>query len=316
MLLTLFTLLKNLIRAVAVLVVVSFATFAMMFGNGTGVARSVLGFYASDEQVQAEVVRLGLDRPLLIQYGDWAASALTGDLGVSFYTGQPVVAALSNRVPVTLSLIIVTMLLTAIVAVALGVTAALYGGWVDRVVQFVSVLGAAVPPFIVAIGLIFAFAIAIPYFPATGYRPLVDGVQAWSWSITLPVLALLIGSVANAAQQFRGAVRDTLSQDWVRTLRARGISEGPLVLRHVLRNAAGPGLIVLSLTTLGLFGGALFIENVFALPGIGQLSVSSALGGDVPMVMGAVLVVMITVLVVNFLADLLTSVLNPKARAR
>lgn len=312
----LLSLLKSLVRAIGVLLLVSFATFSLMFSNGTGIARSVLGLTATDEQVQAEVARLGLDRPLVVQYIDWLSGAVRGDLGSSYLTGQSVTDALSSRVPVTLSLILITLLITTVISVLLGVTAALYGGWIDRLVQFISVLGAAVPPFIVAIGLVFAFAIAVPYFPATGYIEATDSVQGWIWALTLPVLALIVGSVANAAAQFRGAVADTLSRDFVRTLRARGIPESQLVFRHVLRNAAGPGLVALGLLTLGLFGGTLFIEEVFALPGVGQLANLSAQAGDVPMVMGTVIFVIVLVLVVNFLTDLLSAALNPKARIR
>ena len=309
-------LVKHLLRAVAVLLLVSFATFAMMFSNGIGVARAVLGLNASEEQVQAKVAELGLDRPLVVQYWDWLTGAVTGDLGVSFFTGQAVTDALETRVPVTLSLIILTLLLTTVISVVLGVTAALYGGWIDRVLQFIAVLGAAIPPYIVAIGLVFAFAIAVPLYPATGYIPATDSVSAWLWSLTLPVTALLIGSVANAAAQFRGAVMDTLTQDYVRTLRSRGIRQSELLFRHVLRNSAGPGLVVLSLLTLGLIGGALFIETVFALPGVGQLSILAATGGDVPMVMGTVIFVIVLVLIVNILAELLGALLNPKVRIR
>jgi peptide/nickel transport system permease protein len=298
------------------MLIVSFATFSLMFGNGTGVARSVLGLNASDEQVQAEVVRLGLDRPLLTQFFDWLSHALTGDLGASYLTGQGVTDALSNRVPVTLSLIVITMVLTTAISIVLGVVAAVYGGWLDRVLQFISVLGAAVPPFIVAIGLVFAFAIAVPYYPATGYIRLSDSPQGWAWSLVLPVAALLFGTVANAAAQFRGAVVDTLSSDYVRTLRARGISGSAVVFRHVLRNASGPGIVSLGLITLGLIGGTLFIEDVFALPGIGQLANRSAQSGDVPLVMGTVIVVALIVLIVNFLIDLAGTALNPKARTR
>ncbi|WP_262402181.1 ABC transporter permease [Actinomadura sp. CNU-125] len=262
------------------------------------------------------MVRLGLDRPLLVQYGDWLGGVLTGDLGSSFFTGQSVTSALATRAPVTLTLIIVTLLLTFVVSVLAGVAAAVYGGWIDRVVQFLAVLGAAVPPFITAIVLIFAFAVSMRIFPATGYVPMSDGLPGWIESVTLPVLALLIGSIASAASQFRGAVLDTLSRDFVRTLRARGIPESRVVFRHVLRNAAGPGLTVLSLQTIALIGGAIFVEDVFAIPGLGQLANGSAQQGDVPLVMGCVLVTVLIVLTVNLLGDLANYAVNPKARKR
>ncbi|MGX1471472.1 UNVERIFIED_CONTAM: peptide/nickel transport system permease protein [Streptomyces canus] len=307
---------KKLVRSLAVLLVVSFATFVLMYGNGPGIARAVLGTRASEADVRAEVVRLGLDKPLMVQYGEWLKGVVTGNLGDSFFTGQSVTSALSSRVPVTLTLIVLSLLLTAVASVLLGVAAAVRGGWLDRVVQFLSVLGAAVPAFIIAIGLVFAFAVSVRLLPATGYVSPDQSLSGWLKSVTLPVIALLVGSIANAAAQFRGAVLDTLSQDFVRTLRARGIPESQVVFRHVLRNAAGPGLTALSLQTLGLIGGAVVIEQVFALPGLGDLSNTSAQKGDVPLVMGCVLVTIVVVLVVNLLGDLVTAAVNPKARTR
>jgi peptide/nickel transport system permease protein len=307
---------KNLARSLAVLLVVTFATFALMFGNGPGIAKAVLGLAATPEAVQAQVVELGLDRPLLVQYWGWLTGAVQGDLGRSFYTGEAVSGALANRVPVTLAIIVIALLLTAVLSVILGVTAAVRGGWVDRALQFVSVLGTAVPAFIVAIALVFLLAIRRPVFPATGYVSPDVSLSGWAASLVLPVTALLIGAVAGAAQQFRASVLDTLGRDYVRTLRARGINERHIVFRHVLRNSAAPGLTVLSLTMLGLLGGAIFIEQVFALPGMGQLANAAAQINDVPMVMGTVLVTIVIVLVVNFLGDLAITILNPKARTR
>ena len=310
------SLVKNLVRSLVVLIVVTFATFSLMFGNGPGIAKAVLGLSATPEAVQAKVVELGLDRPLVVQYLDWLQGAVRGDLGRSFYTGELVSSALSNRVPVTLALIVSALVLTAVLSVILGVTAAVRGGWIDRAVQVVSVLGTAVPAFIVAIALVFVLAIRWRVFPATGYVSPDVSVAGWAASLVLPVTALLIGSVAGAAQQFRTSVLDTLNRDYVRTLRARGISEREIIFRNVLRNSAAPGLTVLSLTMLGLLGGAVFIEQVFALPGMGQLANASAQINDVPVVMGTVLVVIVIVLVVNFLGDLGITLLNPKARKR
>ena len=186
----------------------------------------------------------------------------------------------------------------------------------DRVLQFISVLGTAVPAFIIAIALVFAFAIHWRAFPATGYVSPNVSPSGWLASISLPVLALLIGAVAGAAAQFRTAVLDQLGRDYVRTLRARGIPEREIIFRNVLRNAAPPGLTALSLTVFGLLGGAVFIEQVFALPGMGQMANMAAQISDVPLVMGTVLVVVVIVLVVNFAGDLAITLLNPKARTR
>lgn len=308
--------LAKLLRSLATFVVVTFVTFAIMYSDAVGIARGTLSMQASEDDVAAQLIRLGLDRPLLVQYGDWLAGVFTGDLGRSFYTSESVVSALSNRVPVTLTLIIVTLLLTVVISVVLGVTAAVRGGWIDRIVQFFSVLGTAIPAFVVAIALMFTFAIFLRVLPATGYVRPEQSFDLWAKSLVLPVLALLIGSVASAAQQFRTAVLDTLSRDYVRTLRARGVRGREVIFRNVLRNSAAPGLTVLSLQTFSLLGGAVFIETVFALGGMGQLATTSAQIQDVPMVMGTVLVTIVIVLVVNFTGDLLISLLNPKARTR
>jgi peptide/nickel transport system permease protein len=310
------TLLKKILRAVVVLLVVTFASFLLMYGNGEGIARNTVGLNATAEQVQNQVIKLGLDRPLLVQYWDWLTNAVTGDLGRSFYTSQAVTDALSTRVPVTITITVFTLLLTVVFSVLLGVIAAVRGGATDRTVQIVSVVGAAVPGFIVAIVLVFVFAIGLRWLPATGYVPFATNPGGWLESVILPVIALLVGAVAGAASQFRAAVLDNAGKDYVRTLRARGISERYIIWRHILRNSAGPGMIAISLTMIALLGGTVFIEQVFALPGMGQLTVSAATISDVPMVMGSVLWFVILVLIVNFLADLATYFLNPKARAK
>lgn len=303
------------LRAAAVFFTVTFVTFAIVYAKPTAIARNVVGITATDDAVHAEVVKLGLDRPLLEQYRHWLAGLFQGDLGQSYFTGQPVVSTLGIRFPVTLALMVLSLVLTVVASVLIGVASAVRGGWPDRLLQVLSVIGGAVPSFIVAIGLGFAFAVAIPAFPATGYVSPSDSLAEWAASVTLPVVAILVGSIASAAAQFRSAVKDVLGRDFVRTLRARGMSERAIVYRHVLRNAGGPGLTVLSLLTIGLLGGVVIIEQVFALPGMGALVTGAASQGDVPVVMGCVAVTVLLVSVVNLLTDLLTAALNPKARA-
>jgi peptide/nickel transport system permease protein len=290
-------------------------TFAIVYAKPDAIARNVVGVSASNAAVRDEVVKLGLDQPLLEQYQHWLAGLFQGDLGQSFFTGQPVLSTLEIRFPVTLALMLLSLTLTIVLSVWIGVTSAVRGGWPDRLLQILSVIGGAVPSFIVAIGLVFAFAVALPLFPATGYVSPDVGLGDWAASVTLPVVAILVGSLASAAAQFRSAVKDVLERDFVRTLRARGMSERAIIYRHVLRNAGGPGLTVLSLMTIGLLGGVVIIEQVFALPGMGVLVTDAASRSDVPVVMGCVAVTVLLVSVVNLLTDLLTTALNPKARA-
>jgi peptide/nickel transport system permease protein len=177
-----------------------------------------------------------------------------------------------------------------------------------------SVLGFAIPGFLIALALVIIFAINLHWFKPTGYVPFTDSPSGWLSTVTLPIIALAIGSIAGVTQQIRGSVIDALRQDYVRTLRSRGLSSGRVIYKHVLRNAGGPALAVLAVQFVGLLGGAVIVEQIFAIPGLGQVSVSATTQGDIPLVMGLVVVTAIIVVVVNLLIDLLQGWLNPKVR--
>jgi peptide/nickel transport system permease protein len=306
--------LRRLASGVVLIFTVSALAFALLYANSADIARRILGQNASAEQVQAKQEELGLTLPLWQQYIDWLAGALTGDLGRSWFTGELVVNGVTSRITVTLSIVLGATILSAIVAVVLGVLAATRRGWVDRVVQVFSVIGFAIPGFLVALGLVLLFSIELGWFKATGYTPLGTSFTGWLSSVTLPIIALAIGTIAIVAQQVRGSVADALTRDYVRTLRSRGLSARRVVSKHVLRNAAGPALAVLAVQFIGLLGGAVIVEQVFAIPGLGQLAVSSTAKADIPMVMGLVVATGIIVVIVNLLIDLAQAALNPKVR--
>ncbi len=307
-------LLKQLLNSIILLVVGTGVTFLLVFSNTQGLVRQVLGEGATEETVAARTTELGLDQPVLIQYWQWVLGLFQGDLGNSYYTGEPVTALLSTRLPVTLSLVLISVALMLVLSVVVGVTAAVRGGWVDRVLQIGGVIGGAVPGFIIAIILVFTFAVAWQVFPATGYISPEVSLIGWVSSLVLPVTAVLITSLAGAALQFRGAMIDTLSQDFIRTLRARGVSERAVTYRHALRNAALPGLTTISLQTIGLMGGVVIIEMIFALPGVAAQLTNSAILRDIPVVMGAVLFTICVVVAVNIALSVVTGLINPKER--
>ena len=215
---------------------------------------------------------------------------------------------------VTLSIVIGATLVSAILSVVLGVLAARRGGWIDGIVQFLSLIGFAIPGFLIALGLVLVFAIELHWFKATGFVPLTTSFTGWIASVTLPIVALSLGAIATVAQQVRGSVIDAMSRDYVRTLRSRGLSSTSVVYKHVLRNAGGPALAVLAVQFIGLLGGAVIVEQVFAIPGMGQLTVKATTQGDIPAVMGLVIVFAIIVVIVNLLIDLAQAALNPKVR--
>ncbi|MFK4789007.1 ABC transporter permease [Microbacterium sp. ZW T5_56] len=305
---------RRVISGVVLLVVISIVTFGLLFLDSANIARRILGQNATAELVAQKSAELGLDRPLVVQYWDWLTSALTGDLGRSWFNGQLVAVSLGGRLSVSLSLVIGATIISAVLAIVLGVLAARRGGWVDALVQFISVVGFAIPGFLIALYLVLIFAINLHLFKATGYIPITQSFAGWLASVTLPIIALSLGAIAAVAQQIRGSVTDAMSRDYVRTLRARGLSSGSVVYKHVLRNAGGPALAVLAVQFIGLLGGAVIVEQVFALPGMGQLTVSATTQGDIPVVMGVVIAFAVIVLIVNLVIDLAQAALNPKVR--
>ena len=305
---------RRLASGVLTVLTISVLGFFLLYLGARDTARRIVGDTADPEIVARKEHELGLDRPLVVQFFDWAGSAVTGDLGRSWFSGQLVTEALASRLPVTLSLTIGAILITAIVGAALGVLAATRRGWIDRGVQIASFLSAAVPGFLVALVLVLIFALGLGWVPATGYIRPETSIAGWLSTIILPIIALSIGAIASIAQQVRGAMLDTLRLDYVRTLRARGLPNRRVIYHHVLRNSAGPALSVLGIQFIVLFGGAVIVEQVFSLPGLGQTAVSATVQGDIPLVMGLLVVTALIVLLINLSVDLLQGWLNPKVR--
>lgn len=311
-----FLVIRRVLQAASLLFAVTFIIFALMSLRGDSVVQNLLGESATDEQLALRAAQLGLDQPLIVRYGSWLTHAIVGDFGSSWINGAPVTQQLLQRVPVSLSLVTGAVVVTAVLSTVVGLAAAFSRGRIDRALQLVAVTVAALPGFWVALILVTVFAIQLRWFPATGYVSPDRDAAAWLAGLVLPVTALALGAAADTAHQVRGAAVDVLSRDYIRTLRAHGISTGSLIFRHVLRNAAVPGLTVLGLQFVGMLGGAIIIENIFALPGLGSVIVTSAAVGDLPSVLGAVTVIVLVVLAMNLLLDLCAAWLNPKGRAR
>ena len=308
-----FTVRRLLYGALLLFVIVTLA-YLLLYAAAGNVGRTILGPTATQATVALKNQQLGLNTPLISRYFSWLGHALTGNFGNSWFTNQPVTTAIFARMQVTLTLVFGAVLVSAVLSAVLGVWAALRGRWVDRSVQVFTVLGFAIPGFIIAVFLVRYLALGTHWFKPTGYVPLATSFTGWIRTVTLPIIALSIGLIAGVAQQVRSSVIDALRQDWVRTLRSRGIPERSVLFRHVLRNAGGPALSVLALSFVGLLGGAVIIEEVFGIPGLGQIAVLATSEGDVPLVMGLVVAIGVIVIVVNLVIDLLQGFLNPKAR--
>ncbi|MBA8956089.1 peptide/nickel transport system permease protein [Actinomadura namibiensis] len=296
------------------LFVVSALSYLLLSVPDTDVGRQILGSGAPAETVAAKNRELGLDRPAPVQYADWLAHAVRGDFGTSWFTGENVVRAIATRLPVTVSLMVGVTLVTAVLSLVLGVWAGVRRGAADRLVQVLGVLGYALPGFLVTLVIVVVFAVRLGWFPAIGYIGLTESVPGWLSTITLPVASLSVAAIAGVSQQVRGAVIDVLRQDYVRTLRARGLPPSRILFRHVLRNASAPALTVLGMQFVGLLGGAVIVEQIFGLPGIGAMTVTYTTRGDIPVIMALVMVAVVGVVAVNLAVDLLVGWLNPKAR--
>ncbi|WNI21529.1 ABC transporter permease [Streptomyces sp. ITFR-16] len=306
---------RRIASGVVLLIVISFLSYLLLSVPHLDVGRQLLGESATQDAVDAKNASLGLDRPVLHQYTDWLAHGVRGDLGTSWFTSEDVGQAVGNRLPVTVSLMLGVTAVTTVVAFLLGVWAGVRRGAVDRFVQILGVAGYALPGFLLTLVLVLVFAVRLDWFPAIGYTGFTDSPGGWLSTVTLPVLSLSVASVAGVSQQVRGAVIDVLRQDYVRTLRARGLPASRIVFKHVLRNASAPALSVLGMQFVGLLGGAVLVEQIFGLPGIGSMTVTYTTRGDIPVIMALVMLTVVGVVLINLLVDVLIGWLNPKARA-
>lgn len=307
---------RRLVAGLVLAVLVTFITFLLLSTSFEDVARTILGPSATPETVAGLMASEGWDRPVILQYGDWLVHAVQGDFGTSVYTSLPVTPSVLQRLVVTLSIIVPALILTVIIATVLGVWSASRGGAVDRLSQVISMIGYIIPGLLLAIALVYILAVQLKWLPATGFTPFAEDPAAWVRSITIPVIVLTIGGIANMTAQVRGRMIDELRQDYVRTLRTRGVSTRAIVFKHALRNAGSPALTVMSLEFIQMFGGALIIENVFALPGYGSYAFNASLQGDIPVILGITAFGVLLVTVVNLITDLANGWLNPKARVR
>ena len=270
---------------------------------------------ASEEKLAAIRKRLGLDRPLVVQYGIWLSRVARGDFGDSLRTGQPVVEALRDRAPITLGLAVAGTALGLVVGIPLAVAAAdRRGGVVDTLASGLGAFGVAVPNFLLGSMLVLILALHLRWFPATGYvSPFESPADAFR-HLLLPTLTLGASAVAEVMRQLRSSLGEVLRADYVKTARAKGLAEARVVAKHALRPALIPVVTVAGLTISRLVSNTVVVESIFALPGLGRLNLESVLNRDFPMLQGAVLVTVLSVILVNVLSDILYGLIDPRIR--
>jgi len=306
---------KRLLATIPVMGIVALFVFSLLYISPGDPAAVIAGDIATAEDIARIRAQLGLDQPYLVRFGHWLADLARGDLGTSIFTKLPVSTLIAQRIEPTLALTICTLVVAVSLAVPLGVIAAARaGGWIDRVVMAVSVMGFSVPVFVIAYGLILLFAVRLDWLPVQGYRSLAEGFGPFIRHMILPSVALGIVYMALIARITRATMLDVLAQDYVRTATAKGLAPGTVLTRHALKNAAVPIVTIIGIGVALLIGGVVVTETVFAIPGLGRLTVDAILRRDYPIIQGITLLFSAVYVLVNLLVDLSYSLFDPRIR--
>ncbi len=306
---------RRVLATIPVMAVVALFVFSLLYIAPGDPAAIIAGDQASPADVERIRASLGLDRPFLIRFGGWAWGVLQGDLGTSIFTNLPVTHMIAQRIQPTLSLMVVTLVISLSFAIPLGVVAAWkQGSWIDRASMVLSTMGFSVPVFVVGYLLAYVFALELDWVPVQGYTPIDKGVVPWFLNLILPAIALGLIYMALIARITRATMLEVLSQDYVRTARAKGVDQRGILFVHALKNAAVPIVTIVGIGFASLIGGAVVTESVFAIPGLGRLTVEAILRRDYPVIQGVVLMFSFIYVLVNLGVDLLYTLFDPRIR--
>lgn len=308
--------LRRLAISIPLLFLVSIVTFVLEAFIPGDPASNLLGANATAAQYAQVRAALHLNEPLIVQYGIYLSGLFHGSLGTSIFTGNDVAQTLSQRLPVSLSIIVLTTAVSGTLGIVIGVISATSRRGVRRVLDGITPIGFALPNFWVALVLSSIFAVSLPIFPATGYTPFTDSPAQWLLGLVLPVVALTFAGVTSVAKVARDGMLQALSQDYIRTLRSCGIPRRSLVWRHALRNSGTKIVTVLGNIFIGALSGTVLVEAVFVLPGLGSLAVSATNSHDIPVVQGVALAFTVVVVVVNLIVDVTYGLIDPRVRIK
>src|SRR5215468_1471392 len=306
---------RRIVATLPVMAVVALFVFSLLYIAPGDPAAVIAGDQATPADVERIRASLGLDRPFLIRFGEWVWQILHGDLGKSIFTNLPVATMIAQRIEPTLSLMAITLGLSVTVAVPIGVVAAWKAGtWIDRLIMAFAVFGFSVPVFVIGYLLAYIFALELEWLPVQGYTPLAEGIGPWLENLVLPAVALGCVYIALIARMTRAAMLEVLGQDYIRTARAKGIVQHGILFVHALKNASVPIVTVIGIGIALLINGAVITESVFAIPGLGRLTVDAILRRDYPLIQGLVLLFSFIYVLVNLAVDLSYTLLDPRIR--
>lgn len=308
-------LMRRLLSTVPVLVIVALIVFLMLRLAPGDPAAAIVGNNGTAADIARVRAELGLNDSLVLQFMRWAGQLVQGNFGESFFMKMTVTELIAQRIEPTLSLAAVTLVMAILIAVPLGVLAAWrHGGWLDRMLMGFSVLGFSIPAFVIGYLLIWLFSLHWQLFPVQGYARLSQGFGPWIKHLILPSVTLSIIYVALIARVTRAAVAEAMTEDFIRTARSKGISEARVLIRHGLTNAAIPIVTVIGIGIALLIGGVVVTETVFAIPGLGQLTVDAVLSRDFPLIQGIILFFSVVYVFINLLVDLSYLLFDPRIR--
>jgi peptide/nickel transport system permease protein len=306
---------RRIVATIPVMGVVAFFVFSLLYIAPGDPAAVIAGDQATPADVERIRQSLGLDRPFLVRFGEWVWQILHGDLGTSIFTNLPVSTMIAQRFEPTLSLMAITLCFAISVAIPMGVLAAWKAGtWIDRLIMAFAVFGFSVPVFVVGYLLAYIFALELEWLPVQGYTPLSRGLWPWFENLILPAVALGFVYIALIARITRASMLEVLQQDYIRTARAKGIGQRDILFVHALKNASVPIVTVIGIGVALLIGGAVVTESVFAIPGLGRLTIDATLRRDYPLIQGLVLLFSLVYVLVNLGIDILYTLLDPRIR--
>jgi len=306
---------RRLLSTIPVLVIVAVLVFLLLRLTPGDPAAILAGDAASTQQIEEIRQTLGLDRPLPVQFAIWVGQLLQGDLGESYYYKVRVTELIAQRLEPTMSLAALTIVIAILVAVPLGVVAAWrFGGWFDRFLMGFSVFGFSVPVFVLGYLLVWLASLKLGWFPVQGYKPIANGFGPFLHHLVLPAITLSVIYIALLARVTRASVLEALGEDYIRTARAKGLAESRVLIYHALANAAVPIVTIIGIGIALLIGGVVVTESVYAIPGLGRLTVDAVLSRDFPTIQGVILFFSVIYVVVNLLVDLSYVVLDPRIR--
>ena len=306
---------RRLLATIPVMTIVAIFVFALLHLSPGDPAAIIAGDNATSDDIARIHAQLGLDRPFYIQFVTWAWGLLHGDLGISIFTNLPVMKLIEQRVEPTIALTVTTLIVSLTVAIPLGILAAWKAGsWIDRLVMVFAVIGFSVPVFVLAYIAIYLFSIEWDLLPVQGYVSLRDGLRPFLSHLVMPSLALGMVYMALIARITRASMLDVLSQDYIRTAHAKGLSSDKVLIGNALKNAAVPIVTIIGIGVALLISGVVVTETVFAIPGLGRLTVDAILRRDYPIIQGIILIFSAAYVLINLLVDLSYAVLDPRIR--